>query len=187
MAADAGRVLELPQLRELQEHVTRSARDDEPGDAVAEAAAQQVVAQEGERRVAHDLQSAGAAPASCIWLGGERRVAIDRLEVIGDVAIGVVLQLAAQASDGAVDGAPTRARTAGPLGGASIVEPQLLVGVPVGGANPASEMDGDARNAEAGGRGSAASGARISSASAGGTRSSASSDRIQSWLASDAA
>ena len=95
--------------------------------------------------MAGNLQRAGAASCFVHLAGGERRVAIDRLEVIGDVAVRVVVQLVLQASDGAL--AATDSCTYAPVhGGASIVEPQLIVGVPVGGANPPSEVMRDSRN-----------------------------------------
>ena len=70
-----------------------------PGDAVANAAAEQVVAQEGERRMAGELQAAGAAAALVHLPRGVGRVAIDRFQVIRDVAVGEVLELAAQPAD----------------------------------------------------------------------------------------
>src|SRR5256884_8222999 len=57
----ARRMLQLPQLRELQEHVIRvERRDDEAGRAVADAAVRQIIAKERERRVAGELQESGA-------------------------------------------------------------------------------------------------------------------------------
>ena len=41
---------------------------------------------------------------------------------------------------------------AGPARATPVVEPQLIVGIPVGGADPASEMERDARHAKAGAR-----------------------------------
>ena len=107
------RLLQLPELRELQEHVVGvHRRDDEAGHAVAEAAAGDVVAQEGERRMAGELQQAGA-PAVLVHLPrGQRRVAVDRLEVLGDVAVGVVLDLAAQLPRRCRRPSPIRARSA---------------------------------------------------------------------------
>ena len=115
-------------------------------------------------------------------LGGERRVAVDGGEVIADVAIGVVLQVVRAAG-------PARRpelhrlvdAPAVPLAGAAVVEAQLVVGIPVGAADPAPEVVADARaRGSRGAAGSAASSDWISAASAGVTRSSASSDRIQS-------
>ena len=62
-----------------------------------------VVAQEGERRMAGQLQQPGAAAALAHLARGVGGVAVDGLEVIGDVAVGVVLQLAAQLADRSVD------------------------------------------------------------------------------------
>src|SRR5712691_7012744 len=60
-ALRAERSFELPQLGELQEHVVRvERRDDEADRAVANAAVREVVAQERQRRMAGDLQQAGA-------------------------------------------------------------------------------------------------------------------------------
>ena len=49
--------------------------------------------------MAGDLQQPGAAAALVHLPRGVRRVAIDRFEVIGDVAVREVLQLAAQPAD----------------------------------------------------------------------------------------
>ena len=104
--------LQLPQLGELEEHVVRvHRRDDEAGHAVADAAAHEVVAQEGERRVAGQLQQAGA-PAVFVHLRAPPgRVAVDRLQVVRDVAIGVVLDLAGSRPTIPLP-SPTRARNA---------------------------------------------------------------------------
>ena len=83
------------------------------------------------------------APAVLVHLPRrQRRVSIDRLEMIGDVAVGVVLQLAAQRADRArrtrhrlvdVDAASSRAD-------APVVQAQLPVGIPVGRADPAPQI-----------------------------------------------
>ena len=97
-------MLKLPEFREFQEHVVRvHRRDDEPRHAVGDAAFEQVVAQEGQRRVAGDLQPAGAAAILVHLACGVGRVAIDRFQVIGDVAVREVLQLFAKPADPAVD------------------------------------------------------------------------------------
>ena len=147
-----------PELRELQEHVVRvHRRDDEAGSAVADAAPQHVVAQERRRRMQREigqpppagpLRTSARPPASCT--GPSSRGG-------GDVAVGEVLQVVAQLADRAVglhrfvDAAQLPARAP------PVVEAQLVVGVPVGRANPAAEVPGHARNANPATAGSPAS------------------------------
>src|ERR1035437_900899 len=95
--------------------------------------------------MAGQLQPAGAAAVFLHLARGVRRGAIDRLEMIGDVAIREVLELAAQHARTAADRDRLVYVPAGPLGGAAIVQPQLKVGIPVGGADPATEMPRHAR------------------------------------------
>ena len=103
----------LPQLGQLQEDVPAvHRRDHQAGGAGREAAAEDVVAQEGERRMDGDLQQRRVAAAGGAGLGGQRRVAIDLLQVFGEIAVAVVQQLAAQLRDVALDRAPIRARCA---------------------------------------------------------------------------
>src|SRR5262249_31318024 len=135
--------LKLAQLGKFQKHVIRVHRpDDESRNAVADAAARNVIAQECQRRMAGELQQARATAGFLHLHGGVRRVAIDGLEVIGNIAIRVVFDLAVEATDGAVDGDRFVHVLSGPPGTAAIVEPQLIVGIPIGGANPATEMPG---------------------------------------------
>src|SRR5204863_8956930 len=98
------------------------------------------VAGEGGRRLDGEMEEAGAAARFVQWPRGERRVAIDRLQMIGDVPIRVMLQLAPELSDRAAHGDRLVHVRAGPFGGAPVVEPKLIIGIPVGGANPAAEM-----------------------------------------------
>ena len=99
--------------------------------------------------MAGDLQQAGA-PAALVHLArGVGRVAVDRLEMIGDVAVGVVLQLAAQLRRPRRAPSPPRARSCrSTRADAPVVEAQLIVGIPVGRPDPAAEVPGDARDAE---------------------------------------
>ena len=100
-----------------------------PGHAVAEAAAQRGSC--AGRRAAGGRRSAAGRRGgrlSCICARGERRVAIDRLEVIGDVAIGD----SAAARRAAVRSLPSTDTDSctyapGPLRGAPVVEAQLMV------------------------------------------------------------
>ena len=100
--------------------------------------------------MAADLQEAGAAPFLVHLPRRVRRVPVDGLEMIGDVAKGEVLQLSAQPPDRALHGHGLVHVAAGPLGGAAIVEAKLIVGIPVGAPDPPAQMPGDARNAEGG-------------------------------------
>src|SRR4051794_41700999 len=87
-----------------------------------------------------DVQPAGAAALLVHLPRGERGVAIDRLEVFGDVAVRVMLQLFAHPADGSVDGERLVDVAARPLRSPSIVEPELVVRVPIRRTNPAPEM-----------------------------------------------
>src|SRR6476659_8160764 len=88
-------VLKLPELRELQEHVVPvHGRDDDADGAKTEAAFSHVVAQEGQRSVEEQVPDSRTASRLVHLARGVGRVAIDRLEMIRDVAIGKVLQLA---------------------------------------------------------------------------------------------
>src|SRR5262249_508015 len=90
-------LLKLPQLGELQEDVVAvHRRDDESGQAVADASARDVVAQEGEGRMRREIERARPSPRFVHLAGGVGRVAIDRLEMIGNVTIREVLELAAE-------------------------------------------------------------------------------------------
>ena len=90
-------VLKFPELREFQKDVIGvQPRDDQAGRAVLDAAAQQVVAQKGQAWVDEDLEAARAASLRQPLFRRERRVAIDRREVMGDVAIRVMLKLLPQ-------------------------------------------------------------------------------------------
>ena len=83
-----------PRAYELQEYVVRvQDRDEESRRAVAEAAAEDVVPQ--KRHGGWMATSSAIRPAALgePLLGRERRVAIDRREVIRDVAVRVVLQV----------------------------------------------------------------------------------------------
>src|SRR5262249_18629522 len=123
---------ELAELRELEEHVIRvHPRDREAYRAVAESAAHDVVAQEREERMDGEVDGRGAAAGFVHLARRERRVAVDRLQVIGDVAVGVVLQLAPQPADFAAHGHCFVDVRSGPLRRPPVVEAQLVVRVPV--------------------------------------------------------
>ena len=111
------------------------------------AAAQDVVAQERGRRMHQQIDGAGA-PAALVHLPRrQRRVAVDAIEVIAQVAVRVVLQLLRQLADGAVHDDRLVHVLALPARRAPVVEARLIVGIEVGGADPAPEMKGDARDA----------------------------------------
>src|SRR5947209_8145751 len=95
-----------------------------------------------------DLQQAGA-PAALVHLSRRpRRVTIDRLEMIADVAVREMLQLTTQASDRPAHGHRFVHVAPGPLSRATVVEPQLVIGIPVGRPHPASQMPRYPRHAE---------------------------------------
>ena len=78
---------------------------------------------------------------------GERGVAIHAEEMLGEIAIRVMLQLARQIADRAVDLDRLVHVHAIPPRSAAIVEPQLVIGIHVGRAQPAAEIERHARHA----------------------------------------
>src|SRR5262252_5867200 len=89
----------LPRLREFQEDVIRIERGDDEADAAEpETAAQDVVAQERERRMERDAGDRRHAAVGDHLIGGQRRVAIDRLQVMADVAVREMLQIVRELS-----------------------------------------------------------------------------------------
>ena len=142
-----GRPLPLPQLRQLQEHVVRvHARDDQAGHAVLEAAAQDVVAQERQGRVERQAREARARAFFVHLPRRQIRVPLHRLEMMRDVAIGVVLDLALERAGPSLDGHRLVHVPLDPPARAAVVEAELEVRVPVGGANPPAEVPRHPRN-----------------------------------------
>src|SRR5438876_10139365 len=95
-------MLKLPEFGELQKHVVAvQRRDDEADDAVPQAAPDNVVSQERQRRMEGELKDVGAAAALVHLLRGVGGVTIDRLEMIGDIAKGKVLKFSTEPPDGA--------------------------------------------------------------------------------------
>ena len=150
----AALLLQLPQLRELQEHVVRVQRRD---DAARRAPSRMpprsdVVAQERQRRMAGELRAAPARrplrlhllapPASC----SDRSSRGDR-RCRGRRSAGA-RRAAARIGPRTV----TASCTYRPVhrAGAPIVEAQLIVRIPVGGPDPSAQVPRDARNAIAG-------------------------------------
>ena len=70
-----------------------------------------VVAEKGQRRMTGQLQQSGAAAGLVHLPGGIGRIAVDGLEMVRDVAVGEVLELAAQPADRRRRRSPIRART----------------------------------------------------------------------------
>ena len=134
----------LPQFHELQHHVVRvQHRDDEAGRAVPECRRAGGSSAGTPRRRAARSASGPVAPAVLEHLPRRQaRVPVDRAQVVRHVAVRVVLQVRPQpagspsACDRLVDVPP------GPLRAAPVVEPQLVVGVPVGRSNPAARGNG---------------------------------------------
>ena len=87
-----------------------------------------------------DVEPAGAPAVLEHLPRRQRRVAIHRLQMMREVAIGVMLQLAAQLPDRARRRAPIRARSGRSTRAAAIVQAQLVVGIPVGRSDPAAEV-----------------------------------------------
>ncbi len=96
-------------------------------------------------------------PSAEPLLGRERRVVVDADDVIGDVAVGVVLKVVPQRRRPSSRQLHrlVHALAVEPAD-AAIVEPQLVVGVPVRAADPASEIVRHARHAIAADAGSGA-------------------------------
>src|SRR6516225_10327111 len=139
----------LPRLRELQKDVVRiERRHDQARASQAEPAAQHVVAEERERRMKRHAGDRWRAVAGDQIVRRERRVAVDRLQMVADVAVREMLEIPGEARG---LGALQRDRLVHPallpFAGAAIVETQLIVRIPVGAADPASEIPGEARNA----------------------------------------
>src|SRR4051794_21746325 len=95
-------LLKGPELRELQEDVLRvHGRNDEARQAVEESPLQHVVAQKCRRRVQDHIEDSGATTLLAHLLRRKRRVPVHDLEVVRDVAIGVVLEIVGQVPDAA--------------------------------------------------------------------------------------
>jgi hypothetical protein len=124
--------------------------DGETRFAQQESAAEDVVADEGPQRCHAAVEGAGALPLSMGLLRPQRRVAVDGAHVIGDVVVGVVLEVVAQASHRPVDAHRLVDQAARPSPAAPVEQAELRIGIPVGAADPPSEVEGDARDAVAG-------------------------------------
>ena len=144
-------VLQLPELEDLQKDVVRvEARDEKARGPVAEPAPHDVVAQECRRRMHHDLDGVGAPAFAEPLFGRQRRVMVDADDVIGNVAVGVVLKIVPQRrrpSSRQLHRLVHALAVEPP--DAAIVEAQLIVRIPVRAADPASEIVRHARHAEA--------------------------------------
>src|SRR5206468_3155990 len=101
------------------------------------------------RRVHDEIHNPRLAALRVHLLGSERRVTIHRRMMMTDVAIGVVLEILCEVADRAVRVDRLVDEPLWPICAATIVEAKLIVGIPVGGANPAPQVPGDARNAVA--------------------------------------
>src|SRR5687767_125532 len=85
---------ELPEFRKLQADVAGiHRRYDQARDAVAEPSAEQVISDERRRRMHHKVGPASSPALGEHLFRRQRRVAIHRLEVVGEVAVRVMLQL----------------------------------------------------------------------------------------------
>src|ERR1700730_1974009 len=117
------RSLKFPEFGKLQKNVVAvHHRNDEADHAVPHAAAEEVVAQKRKRRMEGELKHIGASAALVHLLRSVGGVAIDRLEMVGDIAKSKVLKLPSKLSDGATYDHPLVDVVAGPFGGSSIVK-----------------------------------------------------------------
>jgi hypothetical protein len=141
-------VLQFPELGELQEHrVGVHDRECQSGRAVEDSLAQDEVSQERRGRMEQQVGDAGTAAVLEHLPGRQRRVAVDAIEVVAQVAVRVVQQFVAQASGRSVHLHRLVDVPPGPPGAATIVEACLEIRVEVGRANPASQVIRDAGHA----------------------------------------
>ena len=100
-AERSGRLaLPLPELDVLLQHVDAAQhRHDQARRAVAEAAARDVVAQEGRQRMQQQVPRAGLAALRVHLRRRQGRVVVHAREVFGDIGIRAMLDLAAKVGD----------------------------------------------------------------------------------------
>ena len=108
-----GVLLHLPQLGELQQHrVGVDQRQGEAGDAVDESArAGRSCAGTPPADAVSRSTALARRPLSCICRAASVRVAVDAIEMVAEIAVRVVLQLARQLADARHPRRPTRGRT----------------------------------------------------------------------------
>src|SRR2546425_1970078 len=88
-------LLNLPQLGKFEQHRVRvHERQGEPRGPVEESAPEDVVPEKRCRRMQHEVEQARAPPRLVHLTRGKRRVLIDAFEMIAQVAIRIMLQLA---------------------------------------------------------------------------------------------
>ena len=141
-------MLELPELYELEQHVVRvQQRDDQSCRALPEPAAEDIVPRERECRMHGDTPEPGVASILVELTGGDGGVAIDRLQMIGDRGIRIVLQLATESADRPADANRLVDVDARPGSTSPVVQSKLPVGPPIRAANPSPEIEGHPWNA----------------------------------------
>jgi hypothetical protein len=143
----AAQLAQPAQLAEAQAVIARfQQREAETGGAVEQTRAPQIGAEECERRTQQPLGgSAAAAPLGVQPLGGDRRVALHAREMLREVPIGMVQQIAAQMPDLAVHLDAVVRRAAGEPRAAAVAETELAIRIPAAVADPAAEVMGEPR------------------------------------------
>ena len=144
VAAPRRAALELPQLRVLEQHVEGGDRgDQEARHAIAKARLQHVGAQETRRRPQAQVRHPRATPSAVELLRLDAAVLLHARDLIGEVDVAVVLEIAREPLDAAGHAhAPVRV-AARPAPARAPECAQLPVGVEVAVADPAAEMPGD--------------------------------------------
>src|SRR6476660_8288217 len=96
-------VLKFPQFGQLEKYVIRiHPRHEQPGRSLAKAAAQHVIADERESWVEKQLERIRSAAFREPLFGRERGVAINRREMMRDIAVRVVLQFVSKEAGRAI-------------------------------------------------------------------------------------
>ena len=139
--------LQLPELGELQEHrVGVHDRNHEPDGPVEKSAAEHKVPEERRGRVYHERERSCALTALVHLPRGERRVVIDAIQLIAQIAKRVVLQLVDELTRAAVNGDRFVHVEPGPPRRPAVVQAGLVIRIEVGRPDPASEVECHARH-----------------------------------------
>ena len=129
--------LKLPQLRELREHgVGVDERQRQPDPAIEESATQDEISEKSGGWMDEKIERPRPASGFVHLPRREGRVVIDSIQVVVQVAVGVVLNLLVEPADRAVRGHRLVHVLAAPARRASVVQPGLRIGVEVGRPQP---------------------------------------------------
>jgi len=123
--------------------------DDQAGEAVEQAEAEDVHAEEFPGRVEEDVEERVGFAGTEHFVGGEGGEFVYDAEVVGDVSVGVVEDVVAELSDGAFDGHGFVDGVRFPVAFASAREACFAVGIPAAVFDPAAEVEGAAGDGEA--------------------------------------